>query len=106
MQLHERLASANAPTPGPETDPFAEVKNSIHLTVISELGRHLFSAELDPTVVRQRVTKEVRRHLEERGGIAREDRDRLVGEITDDTVGHGPLEPLLADESVTEIMVN
>ena len=29
------------------------------------------------------------------------DRDRLVDDITDDTLGHGPIERLLADESVT-----
>jgi pilus assembly protein CpaF len=30
----------------------------------------------------------------------------LVDEITDDTLGHGPIEKLLADDSITEIMVN
>jgi pilus assembly protein CpaF len=39
-------------------------------------------------------------------GLSRDDRDRLVGEIADDILGHGPLERLLHDESVTEIMVN
>ena len=34
------------------------------------------------------------------------DRERLVDEIADDTLGHGPLERLLADDTVTEIMVN
>jgi pilus assembly protein CpaF len=33
-------------------------------------------------------------------------RERLVAEISDDILGHGPLERLLADDSVTEIMVN
>src|SRR5205085_5935137 len=39
-------------------------------------------------------------------GIAREDRRRLASEIADDILGHGPLERPLADESVTEIMIN
>ena len=34
------------------------------------------------------------------------DRARIVSEILDDVVGLGPLQPLLDDESVTEIMVN
>ena len=34
------------------------------------------------------------------------DRERLIDEIADDTLGHGPLERLLADDTVTEIMVN
>ncbi|HET7856148.1 MAG TPA: CpaF family protein, partial [Gaiellaceae bacterium] len=33
-------------------------------------------------------------------------RRRLVREITDDILGYGPLEPLLRDDSVTEVMVN
>ena len=34
------------------------------------------------------------------------DRERLIKEVVDEAVGLGPLEDLLADESVTEIMVN
>ncbi|MGB6154452.1 MAG: ATPase, T2SS/T4P/T4SS family [Castellaniella sp.] len=34
------------------------------------------------------------------------DRDRLLRDLVDEAVGLGPLEPLLADPSVTEIMVN
>ena len=39
-------------------------------------------------------------------GLSRDDRDRVAAELTDDILGHGPLERLLADDSVTEIMVN
>ena len=38
--------------------------------------------------------------------MSRDDRERLATEIADDALGHGPLERLLADDSVTEIMVN
>jgi pilus assembly protein CpaF len=34
------------------------------------------------------------------------DRDELLAEVRDEAIGLGPLEPLLADASVTEIMVN
>src|SRR5439155_3705501 len=33
-------------------------------------------------------------------------RERLIAEIADDILGHGPLERLLADDTITEIMVN
>jgi pilus assembly protein CpaF len=106
MQLHERLSAAGAALPERRPDPFAGLKDSIHKAVIGELGRQLFNTELEPAVLRERVTGEVRRHLEEHGGIARDDRDQLVAELTDDILGHGPLERLLADETVSEIMVN
>ncbi len=34
------------------------------------------------------------------------DRDRLAREVLDEAIGLGPLEPLLHDETITEIMVN
>jgi pilus assembly protein CpaF len=43
-----------------------------------------------------------------KGGFAttREERDRLVEEMVHDVTGFGPLEPLLADPTITEVMVN
>jgi pilus assembly protein CpaF len=42
----------------------------------------------------------------DRTPLTREERRQLVREITDDILGYGPLEPLLRDDSVTEVMVN
>src|SRR3954466_14419094 len=36
----------------------------------------------------------------------REEGGQVTREITDDILGYGPLEPLLRDDSVTEVMVN
>jgi pilus assembly protein CpaF len=87
-------------------DPFAEVKNRIHLAVIGELGPQLFNSSMDPMALRERVVADIRAHLSTESGISRDDRERLVSEISDDILGHGPIERLLADDSVTEIMVN
>ncbi|OYD06326.1 CpaF family protein [Paludifilum halophilum] len=38
--------------------------------------------------------------------ISRQDRDRLITQIIDESVGYGPLEPLLEDPDITEVMVN
>jgi len=43
---------------------------------------------------------------EEKVIIPLEEKDRLLQMILDDSVGYGPLEPLLHDEEITEIMVN
>ncbi|RXT07833.1 CpaF family protein [Ammoniphilus sp. CFH 90114] len=43
---------------------------------------------------------------EEKVIIPSEDKERLLRMILDDSVGYGPLEPLLGDEEITEIMVN
>jgi pilus assembly protein CpaF len=117
MELHERLSqhqelrdrlapapASRAPEPAPE--PFSEVKNRIHLALIEDLGRQLFNTELDREALALRVREELRRRLAAEAGIAREDRERLVEELADDILGHGPLERLLDDETVTEVMVN
>ncbi len=106
MQLHERLSTSSPVSGSTERDPFGDIKNQVHLAVISELGPQLFNVTIDPQELRDRVTSDIRRHLLKETGTSREDRERLAEEIADDILGHGPLERLLADESVTEIMVN
>ncbi len=106
MDLHERLSTARPVAAPVGRDPFGELKNRIHLAVIGELGPQLFNVNMDPNALRERVTGDIRTHLSREQGISRDDRERLAAEIADDILGHGPLERLLADDSVTEIMVN
>jgi pilus assembly protein CpaF len=71
-------------------------------------------AELDPTMDISK-TEEVRRTIEgmydqflaQEGHIlSRQERQRLFEQIVAEILGYGPLEPLLRDETITEIMVN
>jgi pilus assembly protein CpaF len=109
MDLHERLAptrpGANA-TPTGANDPHAELKNHVHQLVISDLGPQLFNVSIDPLALRERVIADIRRHLTQESGLSRSERDSITTEIADDILGHGPLERLLADDTVSEIMVN
>src|SRR5919202_3535764 len=106
MELHERLSTARPPAPSDGRDPFSEVKTRIHLAVIGDLGPQLFNVNMDPVALRERVATDIRTHLGQETGISRDDRERLAAEIADDILGHGPLERLLADDSISEIMVN
>lgn len=106
MELHERLAAKTPEVEQGERDPFADIKNRIHLSLIEDLGRQIFNAALDADTVKRRIATEIRSRLEQEPGLSRSDRERLILEISDDVLGHGPLERLLADDSVTEIMVN
>src|SRR5205823_8920277 len=60
----------------------------------------------DPSQIRARVESDLKERLQLEQGLSHEDRVRLLSEIADDVVGYGPLERVLADESVSEIMVN
>ncbi|MDQ1674714.1 MAG: pilus assembly protein CpaF, partial [Frankiaceae bacterium] len=107
MELHERLSAARPVAAAPTArDPFAELKNRVHLAVIGDLGPQLFNVSIDPAELRDRVLGDIRNQLGDESGISRDDRIRLVEDIADDILGHGPIERLLADDTVSEIMVN
>jgi pilus assembly protein CpaF len=111
MQLHERLAAGNAADQEQVVEdrfevPFSEIKTRIHMDLIEDLGRQLFNTEMDSATLRMRVQDELHDRLATEPGISREDRERIAVELTADIVGHGPLERLLDDDTVSEIMVN
>ncbi|HET8537492.1 MAG TPA: CpaF family protein [Solirubrobacteraceae bacterium] len=105
MELHERLRAPGS-TDEHSTDPFALIKNRVHQFVITELGPQLYQQDMDPSALRSRVLAVIRAELGTEQGLSRDDRERLADDICDDTLGHGPLEKLLLDPTVTEIMVN
>src|SRR5687768_6676409 len=88
------------------SDPYAELKSRVHHACIAKLGPELFTAEATGDLS-ERVLRAVTEQLAlDRTPLTREERRQLVREITDDILGYGPLEPLLRDDSVTEVMVN
>jgi pilus assembly protein CpaF len=110
--LDESLAPrADAPNGQQQTertavDPYAELKTRVHHACIAKLGPELFTAETTSDLS-ERVLRAVTEQLAlDRTPLTRDERRQLVREITDDILGYGPLEPLLRDDSVTEVMVN
>jgi pilus assembly protein CpaF len=106
MELRERIALANATREEAPRDLFTEVKDRIHAALIADLGPQLFNADVDERALRSRVKVEIHDRLSQERGLSHADKERLVEEMVDDVLGHGPLERLLRDESVSEIMVN
>ena len=106
MELHERLTTGRDEAPAGWRDPFADLKNRIHFAVIGELGPQLYNVNMDPETLRERVLADLRDQLAQETGISRDDRQRIALDLANDILGHGPLERLLADDSITEIMVN
>jgi len=105
MELHERLANDPWQSHGDGADPFAEIKNRIHFELVSELGPRLFDVT-DSDSVRTTIAAEIRQRLQLETTLAHEDRERLAAEIADDIFGYGPLERLLSDSTISEVMVN
>ena len=90
---------------------YSEELINLRRRVHAELLKNLDFAKIDPTVVdpslRPRVLTALKRILLAQNApiLERLDRDAFIGELLDEALGLGPLEPLLADASVTEIMV-
>ncbi len=113
MGLHDRLsrtvdgtaAVGEAPAEQIVLDPYADLKASVHHACIAKLGPELFTQE--PADLADRVYRAVTEELAlQRTPLTREERRELVKQLTDDILGYGPLEPFLADDTVTEVMVN
>src|SRR6059036_263280 len=112
MGLHDRIArngdaqtAAEAAAAEITLDPYAELKARVHHACITKLGPELFKQ--DETELGDHVFKAVTEELTLAGTpLTKEERRALVRQLTDDILGYGPLEQLLADDSVTEVMVN
>src|SRR5574341_2659895 len=95
----------NAPVTSPQAGSYFDLKVRVQNKLLSEL---------DPSMDITR-TDEVRRTIqdlfeqilaEENIVLSRPERARLFEQIAAEILGFGPLQPLLEDETITEIMVN
>jgi pilus assembly protein CpaF len=103
-------AGAGAPAPRlvtqlPARESFRDVKFRIQNRVIQELDPKL---DLTNQVeVRRQIEEIFSRVIDEEGlALTRAERVRMLEQITDEIIGLGPMEPLLRDDSVSEVMVN
>ncbi|MBI3320231.1 MAG: Flp pilus assembly complex ATPase component TadA, partial [Candidatus Omnitrophica bacterium] len=111
--MHEPPSDALDVLANPEpSDPLAALKRKVHARLIERVDLKRLDLTLnDPLKARQwkdRTTKVVLDLIGEEGGlvVGRTNREQLVKEIVDEALGLGPLEDLLADEEVSDILVN
>jgi len=124
MSLAERLESVrrsqqaatdaanNTPAPSVHerqrvVDPFAAVKASVHQALLDSLGPQLYDPHLDQSELETKVRHTLQEVIDhEETPLSLADRTRISQEVADEILGHGPLEPLLRDSEISEIMVN
>ncbi len=89
----------------PFRESFRDVKFRIQNRVIQDLDPKLdLSNQVE---VRRQIEDIFGKVIDEEGlALTRAERVRMLEQITDEIIGLGPLEPLLRDESITEVMVN
>ncbi|WP_022887202.1 CpaF family protein [Glaciibacter superstes] len=91
----------------PAVDALRALKARVGAALFERLGSRLN----DPNLAEQDLLTFAREALTEiveaeRVPLSNAERQRLVQQISDDVLGYGPLQPLLDDPSLTEIMVN
>src|SRR5882757_4373893 len=84
---------------------YQELKFILHRKLLDRVNLELLS-----TVSSERVRAEVRAAVaklveEEKTPLSIVEKDRIIGEVIDEVFGLGPLEPLLADPSISDILV-
>src|ERR1700688_1737338 len=89
-----------------EEEQFNRLKAQLHERLVGSLNLSLVRT-VDPEWLRE----ELRRGADElcsnhAGLLSQADRDRMIDELVYETLGLGPLEPLMKDPTVSDILIN
>ena len=98
--------ASSPPRPTQPRQQYLELRSQVHRKLLNRLNLEAL-AETE----RNRAESEIRGLLgqllaEENTPISLSERESLFGEVLDDVFGLGPLEPLLRDSTVSDILVN
>ena len=110
--LSERVAAAKAveatTTSGSRSDAVHELRGRLHFKVVEELGPTLYDRQMSDAELRLRVMEMLEWALDQEQSLplTTADRRQLLNEIASDVLGYGPIDPLLNDADITEVMVN
>ncbi len=100
-----RVSSGSVPSRADTAS--TELRHRIHQQLIDELGPILFDRRLSEDDLRRRVNEQLHAAIAlERMPLSAADKARLIQDVSDDILGYGPIDALLKDEDVTEVMVN
>jgi pilus assembly protein CpaF len=111
MALRERLIGNNTNAPGNVSDgsgqnSFQEMKARLHRTLINRMDLTKLSS-LTPDQVHAEVSRLAESVLaQEAMPLSVAERERLVNDVQHELFGLGPLEPLLKDPTISDILVN
>jgi pilus assembly protein CpaF len=100
------MASRSIPRPAAGADRWFGIKTQIHGRLLNSLNPDQLRS-LTKEGVRDQIGNAVERLIQESGTpMTLGERERLIEEILDEVFGLGPLEPLMKDATVSDILVN
>lgn len=96
----------NGDTPSRADLAYADLKTKIHRQLIERLD--LSKIETIPLETLQLQIRHITEALlaEEGTPLSRQERDRIVVEVQHETFGLGPIEPLMRDPTISDVLVN
>lgn len=92
-----------------EKDPFEDFKKKVQKKIVDELSGKLNNIEdnNDEEDLKNEIISLIEKTLlEDNIVLSRTERQKLISEIVDEVIGLGPINPLLHDPDISEIMVN
>jgi pilus assembly protein CpaF len=100
------MSSRTFARPGSGSDRWFEIKSKVHLRLLNSLSPEQLKS-LNKESMRVQVGNVVERLVgDEAIPMTLAERERVIEEILDEVFGLGPLEPLLKDPTISDIMVN
>ena len=100
------MSTRPLPRPSSGADRWFGIKSKIHTRVLDSLTPDQLKS-LNKEGVRDQIGSVVERIIaDDQLPMTVTERDRLIEEVLDEVLGLGPLEPLLKDPTVSDIMVN
>lgn len=103
MEIQKRQQTGSQPdVPAKAPDAYLSVKQKIQDIIIEEVNKQA-KLNMDKESVRRLIDETLESQDDT---VPRGERKRISNEIFNDVMGFGPLEELLCDPTVTEIMVN
>jgi pilus assembly protein CpaF len=85
---------------------FVRLKKEIHKQLVTGLRMPAVNTVNDYEL-RQQLRQGIEQLCQARGDLmSQEERERLANEIIDETLGLGPIDPLLRDPTITDILIN
>ena len=95
-------------TPGvSRNSQLEELRQRVHQFVIEQLGPMLADENVNEHELRRLVHENVNQALaDEKIALSAAERAQLIQDVTDDTIGYGPIDRFLHDPGITEVMCN
>jgi pilus assembly protein CpaF len=106
-RLHEQQGNGSGPAVTRRDPVLDDLRQKIHHHLIDELGPILYDKRLSEDDLRRRVQEQLQNALaQERAPLSAADKAQLIQDVSDDILGYGPIDRLLRDDDITEVMVN